>query len=199
MPRVIHRHVGLGLVVIGLALTLLSGCAPEGRRSSGRGLLVIALDGLRADRVSALGYDRQTTPYLDSLASDHAVLFDSVLAAAPQLVPAHAAWERRTGGAPHRVGRHKACVTAGGAHADAECVAADEARDLALLRLRALFAQLTGAPPAAVDSAPGAAPGSASGSASGSVPLFASSWPPTMQCEPFARFQHTEVMRLLIG
>ncbi len=50
---------------------------------------------------------------------------------------AHAAWERRTGGAPHRVGRHKACVTAGGAHADAECVAADEARDLALLRLRA--------------------------------------------------------------
>lgn len=91
MPRAIDRHVGLGLVLIGLALTLLPGCAPEGRRSSGRGLLVIALDGLRADRVSGLGYDRLTTPCLDTLASDQAVLFDSVLAAAPQLVPAHAA------------------------------------------------------------------------------------------------------------
>jgi arylsulfatase len=80
-----------GILLAVLALSVAGGCAPEGRPGSGRGLLVIAFDGLRADRVSGLGYDRRTTPFLDALAADDAVLFDSLIAAAPQLVPAHAA------------------------------------------------------------------------------------------------------------
>lgn len=91
MQRAFPERVPFGPVLIGLLLVLLPGCAPDARPGSGRGLLVIALDGLRSDRVSALGYDRETTPFLDSLAADEAVLFDSVIAAAPQLVPAHAA------------------------------------------------------------------------------------------------------------
>jgi len=49
---------------------------------------------------------------------------------------AHAAWRATTAAAlgHKRVGRLKTCVTARGAHGAAECIAADEASDLALLR-----------------------------------------------------------------
>ena len=49
---------------------------------------------------------------------------------------AHAAWRARTAAAlgARRIGRLKTCVTARGAHGVAECVAADEASDVALLR-----------------------------------------------------------------
>jgi arylsulfatase A-like enzyme len=56
----------------------------------GRGVLVIAIDALRADHVSCLGYDRPTTPVLDGLASQ-GVVFSNAFSSSPELLPAHAA------------------------------------------------------------------------------------------------------------
>lgn len=85
-PKIIAGELRSTALLVGLAALL--GCAPDSRPGDGHGLLVIALDGLRADRVHALGYDRETTPFLDDFAAD-CVLFDSVIAGAPQFVPAH--------------------------------------------------------------------------------------------------------------
>lgn len=52
-------------------------------------MLVIAIDGLRADHVHHLGHDRETTPTLDRLAAQ-GVSFSQAFAAAPQLLPSHA-------------------------------------------------------------------------------------------------------------
>ena len=56
----------------------------------GRGVLVIAIDGLRADHVGLYGYDRDTTPALDQLARG-AVVFNHAFSSAPWALPAHAA------------------------------------------------------------------------------------------------------------
>jgi arylsulfatase A-like enzyme len=62
-----------------------------GRESgSGRGVLLIAVDALRADHLSSFGYDRTTSPNLDRLVAE-GVRFEQTFSAAPQLVPAHAA------------------------------------------------------------------------------------------------------------
>jgi arylsulfatase len=45
----------------------------ELRKQDKPNVLVIAVDALRADHVSALGYERQTTPFLDSLAAGGAI------------------------------------------------------------------------------------------------------------------------------
>src|SRR6185295_712543 len=47
-------------------------------------------DALRADHLDAYGYDRDTTPFLSELARD-GVRFEQVFAAAPLMLPAHAA------------------------------------------------------------------------------------------------------------
>lgn len=62
---------------------------------------------------------------------------------------AHAAWRATTAKAlgAKRVGRLKTCVTARGAHGVAECLAADEASDLALLRF-------VGGPPGGLEALP---------------------------------------------
>lgn len=52
-------------------------------------VLFVVLDTVRADRVSALGYDRQTTPSFDQFAAD-ATLFTDAVAQAPWSVPSHA-------------------------------------------------------------------------------------------------------------
>jgi arylsulfatase len=54
------------------------------------GVLLIAVDGLRADHLGAYGYDRETSPLLGQLASA-GVRFEEVFASAPVLIPAHAA------------------------------------------------------------------------------------------------------------
>lgn len=67
-----------------------AGCALEDRSlPPGHGVLVIAIDGLRADHLASFGYDRRTMPKLDELARD-GVLFEHTFAAAPQRVPSHA-------------------------------------------------------------------------------------------------------------
>lgn len=79
-----------GLGVLALAV-LLCACRQEvARRGEGRGVLVIAVDALRADHLAGQGYDRATTPTLDALA-DAGVRFENHLSTAPWNLPAAAA------------------------------------------------------------------------------------------------------------
>lgn len=83
--------MGPGRTLLVALFALLWACTPPAPDAGrGEGLLVIAVDGLRRDRVSAYGYDRPTTPVLDGLAQE-GVLFEQAFAAAPELFPAHAA------------------------------------------------------------------------------------------------------------
>ncbi|MEM6572567.1 MAG: sulfatase [Planctomycetota bacterium] len=52
-------------------------------------VLLIVLDTLRADRLGCYGYDRPTSPYLDSFARE-SVLFEDVWSGAPWTLPSHA-------------------------------------------------------------------------------------------------------------
>ena len=65
----LHRFVRRLLVVFVLGVTL--GCQTESKRPN---VLLISLDTLRADHLSCYGYHRQTSPFLDELAS-RGVLF----------------------------------------------------------------------------------------------------------------------------
>ncbi len=73
-----------------LAAALGAGCEPGPPSGRGHGVLVIAVDALRADHVGALGYDRNTTPNLDRLAAEGAI-FEQAFTPAPGLIPGHAA------------------------------------------------------------------------------------------------------------
>lgn len=58
------------------------------RGQGGRGVLLVAVDSLRADHMSFGGYDRETTPILDGLQED-GVAFLQTFSAAPSLIPSH--------------------------------------------------------------------------------------------------------------
>ena len=65
-------------------------------------VVFVVLDTVRADRVSTLGYDRETTPNFDAFAED-ATLYTDAVAQAPWSVPSHASlftgtypWEHGT-------------------------------------------------------------------------------------------------------
>ena len=73
------------LWIVALAVVA-SACSPMS--GEGRGVLVIVVDGLRADHTSGLGYDRETTPELERLAAD-GVRFTQTFSAAPEVIPAH--------------------------------------------------------------------------------------------------------------
>jgi arylsulfatase len=77
--------------ILALAATALAPAC--GRRPGdtgvGRGVLVIAIDALRADHVSAYGYDRHTTPTLDGLAAQ-GVAFTQAYTTSPETLSAHA-------------------------------------------------------------------------------------------------------------
>lgn len=75
------------LWIVALAVVA-SACSPTS--GEGRGVLVIVIDGLRADHTSGLGYDRETTPELERLAAD-GVRFTQTFSAAPEVIPAHVA------------------------------------------------------------------------------------------------------------
>ena len=70
-------RVGLGLGS-GVLLALIgSGCAtqyPEGAGGSGRDVVLITIDTLRADHLSSYGYERPTSPNVDELAASEPVL-----------------------------------------------------------------------------------------------------------------------------
>jgi arylsulfatase len=78
------------LLAAALCAVLLVACgggAGDGRATGG--ILVIAIDSLRADHLSCYGYDRETTPVVDSLAAE-GVLFEEAFSAAPWRLPSHA-------------------------------------------------------------------------------------------------------------
>jgi len=84
-----RRVRGAVLVALVCALGAALGCGPNvGSGMTGRGVIVIAIDGLRADHVGCYGYDRETTPALDALFAD-GVRFDQVIATAPTMLPSH--------------------------------------------------------------------------------------------------------------
>jgi arylsulfatase len=56
-----------------VALSACQAGSDEGSRASDYNLVLISVDALRADHVGAYGYDRPTTPFLDTLAADSAV------------------------------------------------------------------------------------------------------------------------------
>ena len=71
------------LILLVLVLVT-AGCAEAPRP---RNAILIVLDTLRADRVSAYGHERRTTPVLDHLAED-GVLFESVVSHSSWTLPA---------------------------------------------------------------------------------------------------------------
>jgi len=74
-----------------VALLWIASCGPESAElRQSRGVLVIAVDALRVDHISGLGYDRPTTPALDRLAEEGATFTDA-WSASPDVLPAHAA------------------------------------------------------------------------------------------------------------
>lgn len=80
------RHLArLGWVlIVGGALA----CSEQTPAREGRGVLVLAIDGLRADHVGSYGYDRDTTPSIDQLARS-AITFEHAYSTAPWGLPAH--------------------------------------------------------------------------------------------------------------
>jgi arylsulfatase len=73
-----------------LAALLTAACTGRHDAGIGPGVLLVAVDGLRADHLGCYGYDRDTTPVLDALALE-GVRFEDVFASAPLPIPAHAA------------------------------------------------------------------------------------------------------------
>ena len=53
-------------------------------------LLLISIDTLRADHLGSYGYSVDTSPILDAFAKKQAILFETVVAAAPSTTPSHA-------------------------------------------------------------------------------------------------------------
>jgi len=77
-----------------IAIVLWAGAAlacsePTPTAQQGRGVLVLAVDGLRADHVGLWGYDRDTTPSIDQLAKS-SIVFEQAFTPAPWGLPAHA-------------------------------------------------------------------------------------------------------------
>jgi len=108
----------LGARLGGLFVSILAGalaCAPAGDAPPAtpasppplaptRGLVVISLDTLRADRLGAYGHPRPTSPFLDALAA-RAVLFERHYVQAPATLPSHMSiftglWPREHGVVP---------------------------------------------------------------------------------------------------
>ena len=71
------------LPIISAAVLCLAGCARDSRPS----LLLITIDTLRADHLPVYGYPRATAPRIGELAA-HGVVFEDVLAPAPETAPA---------------------------------------------------------------------------------------------------------------
>jgi arylsulfatase A-like enzyme len=88
------RARGLSVLLSLIALACTDGGSvaellrPSGERRSGNGILVIAIDSLRADHLSSYGYDRETSPVLDGLAAE-GIVFTQAFSTAPWLLPAH--------------------------------------------------------------------------------------------------------------
>ena len=80
----------LRLLTVSTLALIFAACGQDGDRGrGGKGVLLIVIDELRADHVSAYGHTRATTPNLDGLVSE-GVWFSNAFSAAPDTIPAHA-------------------------------------------------------------------------------------------------------------
>ena len=70
---------------IALAMMVVSSCS---RLETHRGFILISIDTLRADHLGLYGYDRETSPFLDSLGARGAV-FENAVAQVPGTLPSH--------------------------------------------------------------------------------------------------------------
>jgi len=76
-------------LVLTLAMAVVAGGGCRAPSARPRGIILISVDTLRADRVNAYGYTRRrVSPNIDALARD-GVLFDSHIASAPWTTPSH--------------------------------------------------------------------------------------------------------------
>lgn len=89
-PRPI-RGLARALVAT-LVLVILTGCSKPSSSLVFRdaNLLLVSLDTLRADHMSAYGYERPTSPFLDAVASE-GILFETVIVQSTWTTPSHAA------------------------------------------------------------------------------------------------------------
>ena len=80
--------------LLALACCSLVACSSEvesARAPAGQGVLVIAIDALRADHIASLGHDRDTMPALDGMMEREGFQFSNVWTPGPEVVPAHIA------------------------------------------------------------------------------------------------------------
>lgn len=82
--RSLARSTGLAALALGAAA-----CGARPAEGIGPGVLLVVVDGLRADHLGSYGYDRDTSPALDELARS-GLRFEQVFACAPRVLPAHA-------------------------------------------------------------------------------------------------------------
>lgn len=75
-------RIRLPSVLLAVLLLLLSGCARDQRPD----IILVLIDTVRADHVSCYGYDRRTTPHLDSLA-EAGTRFSRVMSGSPWTLP----------------------------------------------------------------------------------------------------------------
>lgn len=78
-----RRRLAAAGAVVALAI---SGCGP--RLAPTRGILVLSIDTLRADRLGAYGHTRDTSPFFDSLAARGA-LFEQAISQYPSTLVSH--------------------------------------------------------------------------------------------------------------
>jgi len=80
---------GWGLALTSALVLIATGMMPLEAGVSGRPIIIVSFDTMRADRLGALGYPRPTTPHLDALAAQGA-LFEQAGSTAPWTLPSHA-------------------------------------------------------------------------------------------------------------
>lgn len=89
-PHASARPLGLPALVLGLAGLVLAlvgaGCGPD---TPERGVVLVTVDTLRADHLSAYGFGLRTSPAVDALA-ESGVLFERAIAASAATAPSHA-------------------------------------------------------------------------------------------------------------
>ena len=83
---------GLAVRLLAAAALALAACSPPAERAPTpgptRGYILISLDALRPDHLGAYGYERDTSPFLDSLAARGAV-FERTVAPYPSTLASH--------------------------------------------------------------------------------------------------------------
>jgi arylsulfatase A-like enzyme len=75
-------------MIFSLFIALLSGCSQKAPASNQPVIVLISIDTLRADHLSSYGYERETSPFLDSL-STAGTRFEWARSSSPWTLPAH--------------------------------------------------------------------------------------------------------------